>query len=80
MLLPQFRLKTLLWFIAVVANVFTGWEIIDLCGAAMQTGEFPYLTADVCVASASSTSGVLRYLWRSAALHSAAAGFAPVER
>jgi hypothetical protein len=35
-------LKTLLWLMAVVANVFTGWELVDLSGTAMQTGELSY--------------------------------------
>lgn len=38
----QFTLRALLWLMGAIAMVFTGWEIIDLCGDAAQTGELPY--------------------------------------
>lgn len=39
---PQFTLKTLLWLMAVVATVLTGWEAIDLAHEGVNTGEVPY--------------------------------------
>lgn len=40
----QFTLRSLLWLMGVMAMVFAGWETIDLCDAAAQTGELPYFT------------------------------------
>lgn len=41
---PQYSLKTLLWLMAVVATVLTGWAMIDLTTLGTEAGEVPYLT------------------------------------
>jgi len=42
MLCPEFSLKSILWLMAVVAIVLTGWAMIDLVGAAAESGDVSY--------------------------------------
>jgi len=41
---PQFSLKTLLWLMAAVATVLTGWAMFDVADLASESGDVPYLT------------------------------------